>query len=38
MDIEKAYWGLKGNNGKFDKTVLLNILSPTIPETISKSK
>ena len=38
MDIEKAYWGIKGSSGRFDETVLLNIMSPPLPEALCKSK
>ena len=38
MDIEKAYWVLKGSNGKFDESVLLKIMSPPLPEDLCRSK
>ena len=38
MDVEKAYWGLKGNNGKFDESVLVNIMSPPLPENLCRSE
>lgn len=37
MNIEKAYWGLKGSSGKFDEDVLLSIMSPPLPERLCKS-
>ena len=38
MDIEKTYWSLKGSNGKFDLTVLENIISPPFPQSLCQSE
>ena len=38
MDIEKTYWSLKGSNGKFDLSVLENIISPPFPQSLCQSE
>lgn len=38
MNLEKAYWALKGSNSKFDLETLQKIISPPLPAQLSERR